>query len=322
MVKKIDASNWQPCAQVQERWPDVSGNSINGLGENKRRRPTPVMWHDPAIIPFGEVQKWFASRGNTHKNIAKFGSAGEAGGRTLPEVAKSRPDWNAERWTTEVKAAALQSGADLVGITRIQPEWIFKGYEVSQQWAVMMVVAMDFEALDQGPNDISQNEIKRQYDRGTSTAYKLAGWMHNHGCEAIPHGGPIAGPMVMVPAAIEAGLGELGKHGSMINRTYGSSFRLATVLCDIPLLADSKDSFGADDFCQNCQLCSNICPVNAIAQEKQTVRGESKWYVDFDKCLPFFVEHNGCAMCLPACPWSRPGIAETLIKKQARQKQK
>ena len=184
----------------------------------------------------------------------------------------------------------------------------------------MMVVAMDFEALDQGPNDLSQNEVKRQYDRGTSAAYTLAGWMHNHGYQALPHGGPIAGPMLMVPAAIEAGLGELGKHGSMINRTYGSSFRLANVLCDIPLIADSADEFGADDFCTNCQLCTNICPVGAIAPEKQTVRGQVKWYVDFDKCLPFFVEHNGCAMCLPACPWSRPGIAETLIAKQARKK--
>ncbi len=305
---------------MRDRWPDVSGNSVNGLGEAEVRRPTPVMWHDPSKIPFGEVQKWFASRGNTHRNIAKFGHKGEAGGRQLPEVAITRPDWTVERWTSEVKAAALDAGADLAGIAKVRPEWIFDGYEVSQRWAVMMVVAMDFDALDQGPNDVSQNEVKRQYDRGTATAYKLAEWMHRHGWEAIPHGGPLAGPMLMVPAAIEAGLGELGKHGSIINRQYGSSFRLANVLCDIPLIADSPDTFGADDFCTSCQLCTNICPVDAIKPEKQLVRGVSKWYVDFDKCLPFFVEHNGCAMCLPACPWSRPGVADTLIKKQARRK--
>jgi Fe-S-cluster-containing dehydrogenase component len=50
------------------------------------------------------------------------------------------------------------------------------------------------------------------------------------------------------------------------------------------------------------------------------VRGKAKWYVDFDKCLPFFVEHNGCAMCIPACPWSKPGVAKTLIEKQVRRK--
>ena len=78
--------------------------------------------------------------------------------------------------------------------------------------------------------------------------------------------------------------------------------------------------FGADDFCQSCQLCSKICPVDAISPTKKTVRGEEKWYIDFDKCLPFFVEHNGCAMCLPACPWSRPGVGETLLAKMARRK--
>ena len=75
----------------------------------------------------------------------------------------------------------------------------------------------------------------------------------------------------------------------MINRTYGSSFRLANVLRDIPLVADTRDEFGADDFRISCQLCRNICPLDATALEKQTVRGKAKWYVDFDKCLPFFV---------------------------------
>ena len=132
MVKKIDASNWQSCEEVKACWPDISGNSVNGLGESEARPPTPVMWHDPSIIPFGEVQKWFASRGNTHKHIARFGSAGEAGGRQLPQVAESRPDWNADRWTQEVKAAALDAGADLVGITRVQSDWIFEGYRVDR----------------------------------------------------------------------------------------------------------------------------------------------------------------------------------------------
>jgi len=48
------------------------------------------------------------------------------------------------------------------------------------------------------------------------------------------------------------------------------------------------------------------------------VRGQEKWYVDFDKCIMFFVEHNGCAMCLPACPWSRPGVAPSLASKMSR----
>ena len=122
----------------------------------------------------------------------------------------------------------------------------------------------------------------------------------------------------MIPGAISAGLGELGKHGSMINRQLGSSFRLANVLTNMPLNPDTPDTFGADEFCMSCQLCTNTCPVDAITAAKQTVRGAEKWYVDFDKCILFFVEHNGCAMCLPACPWSRPGVAPRLADKMSR----
>ena len=127
----------------------------------------------------------------------------------------------------------------------------------------------------------------------------------------------MAFPMLLLPAAIAAGLGELGKHGSLINRTLGSNLRLACVLTDIPLIADTPDDFGADDFCTNCQSCANACPPEAISHEKQLIRGETKFYVDFDRCLPFFNEHQGCAVCLAACPWNRPGVADNLLVKLA-----
>ncbi|MBI1830913.1 MAG: 4Fe-4S dicluster domain-containing protein, partial [Planctomycetes bacterium] len=132
------------------------------------------------------------------------------------------------------------------------------------------------------------------------------------------HYGPMAAALNMIPAALAAGFGELGKHGSIINRTLGSNFRLAGVSTNLPLILDRPDVFGADDFCTHCQVCSEACPPNAIFDTKQLVRGESKWYVDFDKCIPYFGERLGCALCMVVCPWSRPGIADNLIAKFAR----
>ena len=113
------------------------------------------------------------------------------------------------------------------------------------------------------------------------------------------------------------------KHGSIINRDYGSSFRLASVLTDIPLLPTQPQSYGVDDFCSRCQVCSNACPPDAILPEKVMVRGERKWYVDFDKCIPFFNENAGCAICIAVCPWSIPGkgprIVEQLQRRALRQ---
>jgi epoxyqueuosine reductase QueG len=71
-----------------------------------------------------------------------------------------------------------------------------------------------------------------------------------------------------------------------------------------------------------CKACSNGCPPGAIADEKQLVRGDNKWYVDFDKCIPYFGEALGCAICLSICPWSRPGNAENIIQSLVRRGRK
>jgi epoxyqueuosine reductase QueG len=117
-------------------------------------------------------------------------------------------------------------------------------------------------------------------------------------------------------------LGELGKHGSIINRKFGSNFRLAAVSTEIPLVLTENDMFGADEFCVNCRVCTDACPPDAIKDTKQLVRGETKWYVDFDKCIPYFAERLGCALCMVVCPWSRPGVAENLLTKLARRREK
>jgi epoxyqueuosine reductase QueG len=126
----------------------------------------------------------------------------------------------------------------------------------------------------------------------------------------------------MIPHAIECGFGELGKHGSIINKEFGSSFRLAAVLTDIPLTPTARVSYGVDDFCSRCQVCSNACPPDAILPGKVSVRGVEKWYVDFDKCIPFFNENFGCGICIAICPWSTPGrgprIVEQLIRRSQR----
>jgi epoxyqueuosine reductase QueG len=146
----------------------------------------------------------------------------------------------------------------------------------------------------------------------------MTNWIRDRGHAAEAKTGPMTEDVLMTPAAIAAGLGELGKHGSLINREFGSSFRLSMVTTDLPLETDQSDVFGADMFCGNCRICTDACPPDAIYREKQMVRGTRKWYVDFDKCVPYFVENNTCGLCLVVCPWSRPGIAENLVLKMAK----
>ena len=114
--------------------------------------------------------------------------------------------------------------------------------------------------------------------------------------------------MVLIPPAIASGLGELGKHGSLISRKFGAGVRLAGVTTDMPLVATTPARFGADEFCSTCQVCTNACPPGAITPQKQMVRGVERWYVDFDKCIPFFAEAASCGICIAECPCTRPTV--------------
>lgn len=311
--------DWTPDPGQMALWPDISGNTINGLGEAERRRPHHVYWSpDPPSIPFGPVQLWFYG----HNTDPAF--AGERARRAalqqepLVPVAPEAEPGSPGDWAARIKAEALALGAEAVGITEIDPGWIFEGHQVPWRRMIVLGIAMDYDIMQEAPDVPAGVEVVRQYTRGTEVSKKLANWLRERGHPAEPEYGPLSGEITLIPAALAAGLGELGKHGSIINRELGSCFRLAAVLTDMELALDSPDSFGADDFCAACQICSNHCPPGAILPEKQIVRGEEKWYVDFDRCLPFFNETAGCAICVAVCPFSRPGIGTNLVAKLAR----
>ncbi len=306
--------------------PKISGNAINGVGEENFRRASPIYWHDPDTLLHGEMQKWFYTQNPDNVAIAK---AREARAKILdieiPPVSSEPLDQSAEAWTSDLRAFVATLDMELFGITSLKEEWLFERHNLSQKWIIMIGVAHDYDQIKHAPEDLAGAEVVRQYGRGTKAAKDIAAWIRERGRDAVPHGGPMAGSLLLIPPAIECGFGELGKHGSIINREFGSSFRLACVLTDIPLVATEKETYGVDDFCSRCQVCADECPPEAILPEKNWVRGEQKWYVDFDKCIPFFNENYGCAICIAVCPWSIPGrgprIVEQLARRAARNKQ-
>lgn len=311
---------WLPSDEQMNCWPDISGNTINGVGEEARRRPSPIYWHPPDTIPHGPLQKWFYERTGSSDEllIEARRDRQRAIDEPLEPVAAEASERNAQDWSADVKHAAAECGADDVGVALMRSEYVFEGYDVlPYRWMVLIAVEQDYEAMKAAPSTRTLVEVTRQYARGTRVAKGVANWLRRRGQDAFPYGGPMAGSFVLIPAAIEAGLGELGKHGSMIYRSLGSNFRLACVLTNAPLLTDTRDDFGAADFCLNCRVCSEACPPNAIGDEKALVRGERRWYVDFDKCLPYFNEADSCAICLAVCPFSRPGVGANLVGKLA-----
>jgi len=301
--------------------PGVSGNEINGLGETRRRRAKPIYWHDPDTLAHGALQKWFYTQNAGDPDIVKAREdRAEILAIEVPPVSGDPLEQPAEVWTAQLREHVATLDMDLFGITAFRPEWAFDGKEIRQKWIIMIGIAHDYERIKTAPALSAGAEVVRQYGRGTKAAKQIAAWIRARGWDAIPHGGPMAGPALLIPPAIECGFGELGKHGSIINRKFGSSFRLASVLTDVPLVPTASESYGVDDFCSRCQVCANACPPDAILPRKTMVRGELKWYVDFDKCIGFFNETAGCAICIAVCPWSIPGRGERIIEQLARRR--
>jgi epoxyqueuosine reductase len=317
MTKPHD--DYAPNPKFLEAFPDMSGNDLNGRGETEPRPASPFFWHPPSKQPFGELQTAVLDHHRQAPQIRETYSPKAPRGPRPVELAPQRIEKDAATWTAEIKQFALDNEADLVGIVPMDPAYVYEGYEIDEPWVVMIGVAMDHELLNAAPDTIddavSSVEVGEQYNRAARVSRNLSNYILEQGHYAKAYSGPYASALLMIPPAIAAGFGELGKHGSMINRQYGSSFRLSAITTEMPLVPDAPDEFGADDFCSSCQICTKACPPGAITETKHTVRGVEKWYVDFDKCIPYFGEALGCGICIARCPWSKPGTAPRLAEK-------
>ena len=318
MTRKAD---YQPMKRFIDKFPEISGNEINGLGEDSVRRPSRFFWHPRDRQTHGALQKEVIDYHRQSDAVRKWFTSDSPDGRGPDAIPRNEEiiSKSPAEWTAIVKQFTLQNESDLVGITEIDPMWIYEGYELDEPRVIIIGVAMDYAELAEAPSSFENPRaaviVAKEYNRAARACRELRNFILSQGYFAKAFQGPYATALNFLPAAIAAGFGELGKHGSLINREYGSSIRLSAVTTDMPLLADSPDEFGADDFCMRCQACANACPPDAIFNEKQLVRGVKKWYVDFDKCIPYFGETLGCALCLAQCPWSRPGNSANLIQK-------
>lgn len=297
------------------RDPPRSGNEINGFGERKFRAATAV-FHNAGNAQlewqalddfFGLINPWRVVR-------HVVANAWQLRKRDGP-VARRRIEAEPEAMSERIKDAARRFGADLVGIAPVGPEAIFAGRTPPHGAAICIGLSMDQSRMAHVPQDTAAEEVMRAYREIAAIALKLARHIRRLGWPARAYGNPNSTDILHIPLAIAAGLGQLGKHGSMISKEHGSNFRLAAVLTDLPLAFDEPVDIAVDDLCTGCRRCVVDCPPDAIFNEKQWVRGEKRWYVDFDKCIPYFVKTHGCAICIEVCPFSRPGQGPKLVEK-------
>ena len=312
--------------------PPLSGNITNGVGETEVRRPRLVFHWSPGrqTHPHIKLDMHFTMISGLNGPLMGWGSFSQrlrnmwqlrnANG----PVAKNRvEDGDPAAMAEQIKALVRRYAGDcIVGIAEIPEIAKLEGDEVPYRYAICIGMPMNRSIMNTAPQPTAGMEVMRSYRQVAQVAIKLSRYIRRLGYPAKAFGETKTTELIQIPVALAAGIGELGKHGSLICSEYGSNFRLATVATDLPLAVDSPVDIGVDDLCLGCLRCTQDCPPEAISDKKVMVRGAVKWYVDFDKCAPYFSETGGCAICLEVCPWSEPGrgpmLSQMLLAKRAK----
>ena len=314
-VMKVEAYP-EPRYPFAYRRPPRSGNTTNGVGEAVRRRARKVFHTADFKHPLGNLELWFRLGQEMPSMNAVLRHRWQTRRQEGPVSQRRWPVDDPADAATRVKNEARALGAVAVGITKLEETDLFEGDEpLGYETAISIAVPMCREEMLYPTTARTLVAVMDGYRDVARVASDLAEHIRGLGWRASACTDMHSSKLLHIPVAVRAGLGQLGKHGSLITLDHGSNVRLSTVLTDMPLALDQPRDIGVDDFCLRCQICTDNCPPGAISPNKQIVRGEDKWYVDFDKCIPYFIEYKTCGICLEVCPWSSEGRGSLISAK-------
>ncbi len=222
-----------------------------------------------------------------------------------------------------VKGWAKHLGADLVGVCKIDPRWAYShkgeihfgeweewGREIPEPlpYAVVVATEMKREMVMTAPHTPAVVESGYNYSKGAYITTILANWFGNMGYRAVAEHNRHY-DLLLVPLAVDAGLGELGRQGYLIADKFGPRVRLFAVQTDMPLVPDKPVDLGAEKFCETCVKCAQSCPSKSIppGRRQEADRGIKRWKVDEESCFDYWGKiGTDCCVCMAICPFSRP----------------
>ena len=229
---------------------------------------------------------------------------------------------NPVQMSNYIKRAASLFGAALTGICKINHNWVYANTDLPDECthAIVMAIEMDAEGIATSPAIPAAAATGVGYSRMGFVLALLGEFIRNLGYTAIQCGNDTG---LSVPLAIDAGLGQLGRHGLLITPQYGSRVRLCKILTDLPLHEDRPIDFGVTEFCRQCKRCAEACEVDAISLDdepsfdvscKSNNPGVLKWPVNAERCYEFWCKNGGdCSTCIAVCPYTRRISPKILI---------
>lgn len=248
---------------------------------------------------------------------------------------------NIERNTEKIKREALRLGFESIGISKAGfleedaprlEQWLKKGYHGQMNYMENhFEKRLNPQLLVEGAKSVislSYNyypEKKQIEDSFKISKYALGEDYHhvikdklkiflNYISEEI---GEINGrafvdsaPVMERSWAKKSGLGWVGKHSLLIQKSKGSYYFLAQLILDLELDYDQEFS---TDHCGSCTRCIDACPTAAILPQSTIDSSKCISYltIELKTAIPesFKGQFNdwmfGCDICQEVCPWNR-----------------
>jgi len=267
----------------------------------------------------------------------------------LEPAPTGRPKTSAKEASQIVRKAAHMFGADQVGFAQLDRRWVYSHYFDSEtkkdypikfsddpgyeqydqpirledgtrvipkemQYVVVLLHewGKDVEGTEYAPTLLTEGLSTLAYARMAPTLWMLAEFIRGLGYNAIPAANDTA---LSIPLAVDAGLGQLGRHGLLINPKVGSRCRISKIITDLPLEPAGAVDSGITEFCNACLKCVPKCGTGAITKgnrsfdplDESNATGVLSWKVDAKKCMTFQIRvGTTCSTCVRRCSWTKP----------------
>ena len=231
--------------------------------------------------------------------------------------------------TRHIKTVAKFLGASDVGIAQLHPSMLYAGGRGADDgtggtedgqapgeptsetvkkypYAIACVGAWDYELGKAHRHRIGDFTYHESGDRLQITFANLMQYIMDLGYSAV------RGPAQAMPVALAAGLGEVGRNGMLITKSYGARVHLGTpILTDLPLVSDKPLDIGVEDFCRICKKCATTCPTNSISVGgKAVINGIEKYKINWETCYRLRAHVKQfwgiCLTCVTVCPYTKP----------------
>ena len=260
-----------------------------------------------------------------------------------------RPETSPNEASQIVRKAARVLGADQVGFAELDRRWVYShyfdeetkkdhpikfsddpGYEqydqpirledgtrvIPKEMKYVVVLlhewGKDIDGTEHAPSLLTEGLSTLAYARMAPTLWMLAEFIRGLGYNAIPAANDTA---LSIPLAVDAGLGQLGRHGLLINPKVGARCRISKIFTDLPLEAAGAVDSGITEFCNACLKCVPKCGTKAITTgdrsfeplDESNSPGVLSWKVDAKKCMTFQNRvGTTCSTCVRRCAWTKP----------------